>query len=493
MFLKLPLARAAAKGHMEETAGASPVSSDTSSAPASGTAASSTAHPADASTSAGSGANEAAASTQTGAATAPDTAADLDEAALDAQLERAIREAPEDDEEEADPEAETPTPEPKGEEKTEDTPEPEDAPEADADPLAEFEADKIPTREEIDAKHARAPKAIREEFAETAERLAAREEAVSRIGGDEGLKVAEAIAPHLFTAEPTAENATGMFEALVDTNPALVAQMGSEFINAALNDEKTGPAFADRLLEGEFGEGYTRKVINELIALDKEGLIDRESLREDLGTGREPTARERDLQTQLEAAQAQVKQLSGDNQDATRKAEQSLQSTLRSSISDVVMAKVNPIAEKVGWVGEGMLSRLGALASAELNQQIEQTPEYAAVQALVEGGQAFRDGKPTTMMRVKLDAIGRRSEAMFLKTVRELKPLLDSLAGKKSPATKPPTPGTSRSGDEQQQAPPPPRAPEQPKRTLSLKEQEAALDRQFDSARRDAHTASSRR
>jgi hypothetical protein len=399
---------------------------------------------------------EAAASTETGATAAPSSLDDIwKDFSSRAEQEQAAPEAPADA-------ITTPAPatEPKPEEQTVGEGKPaDDADEvkAEDDPLADDA--KIPTRDEINEQFPRAPKPIRELAAELAEKAAASEAKLAKLGGDEGLEVAAGIIPHLFTTQVTPESVNGMFEALVDTNPQLVAAMGEAFVNEALNDERTGAAFGDRLLQSEFGEGYTADRLRELVELDRQGLIDVESLREDLGTGREPTARERELEAKLDAATKQVKELTGGREDATRREEQRLAQTVKQAVSRAVMAKVLPIADKIGWVEKegnkgphaGLLARLGKLAVAEMNAGIEQTPEWDAIQQLVSEGTAFRDEQPTRLMRVQLSAIAARGRANFKATARELKPLISLLAGQNAPPPSddpppPPTPG--RSGDD---------------------------------------------
>ena len=460
-------------------ASTSTVSSDASPAPAPDTAAASAPPAADASAQAPAAqqGTETAASTETGAPAAPASLDDIfnDFKSKSAQ-ETATPEAPE-------PEAPAPKAETDEEEQPDDaaSDEPEaPAPKADDDPLADEAG--IPTRDEINEAHKRAPKAIRDLAADLAERAAEAEGKLAKLGGDEGAQVAEAIIPHLFSAEVTPENADAMFDALVEANAPLVATMGESFINAALNDERTGPAFADRLLEGEFGEGYTAEQIRELVELHREGLIDVEGLRDDIGTGREPTARERDLEAKLEAANKKVTELTGGNEDATRKEARRLEQTVRKSVGEAVMAKVQPLAERIGWVERGgntgplagTLARLGSLAAAEMNAQIEQTPEWDAIQQLVADGNAFRDGEPTRLMRVKLEAIQRRAEAMFKKTARELRPLISAAAGR--PDHTPTPTGRSSSGGDAGEGPSPDAAPKKPR---TLEEINADFDRRM--------------
>ncbi len=127
------------------------------------------------------------------------------------------------------------------------------------------------------------------------------------------------------------------------------------------------------------------------------------------------------------------------------------------------MAEVLPIADNIGWVKRegdtgphaGILARLGDLVTKELNADLERTPEWDAIQQLVEEGAAFdRDGRPTRRMRVQVEAAKRRGVAMFKKSARELRPVISLLAGQNAQPTEDPPqpPPQGRSGDEKGQA-----------------------------------------
>ncbi len=290
-----------------------------------------------------------------------------------------------------------------------------------------------------------------------AERAAKATAEIEALGGEEGVEVGKLIVPHVLSGKADDETCNAIFDGIAEANPQALARMGQMFVTTALEDERTGAAFADQLLQEEYGEGYTAEKIARLVELDKAGLIDADALSEDLGAVRQPTARERELEAQVKERDARLKELSGDKDAQVRKEAERLQTTVRASISQAVMARVTPIADSIGWQGEGLLARLGALAAAEMNAEIERSPEFDAITELAESGRAFdRDGKPTRLMRVKLEAIGRRGEAMFLKTARELKPVVQLLAEQqKKPTTrKPAADKNGRSSD------PPPRREE---------------------------------
>jgi hypothetical protein len=377
---------------------------------------------------------------------------------------------------------EEPAPEPEP-----DPAEQEAAPAGGDDPLAEFDAPKIPTREEINAQNPRAPKAIRDLAGDLAEKLTAREEDYAAIGGDEGAPIAKAIMPHVLAAQPTPEAVDAVFNALTEANTPLVREMAGTLINVALNDPQTGEEFGNQLLEGEFGKGYNAEVVGKLVEAHKAGLIDLENLEEDQEFGRTPTTRERQLEEKLaaekqraEAAEKRLKGSEGERTEATRRAEQQLNDTVDDFITEQAMDEVLPIATKLGWVAgdgdEGPLAAAkvlhGKMVTAYIEAEVKSSPEYATIQALKEAGNAFRGGRPTLQMRQAVASLRTRAKATMMQAGRTLAPTYAKSFTKSPTAKQPPTAVT---GANAQNDPPPQRAAG-PKTTASPKSTDEVLE-----------------
>jgi hypothetical protein len=363
--------------------------------------------PAAASSDSANAGTEAVASTETGAKSAQSTEAGLDQLWADTRpkVPKADTEAVKTPEPEKPKEAK-PEEKPVEEEKTDEGED--DEAQAEDDPLAEV---KLPTRDELKAKHPRAPKALLEEAGGYVERLAAREEQIADIGGDEGLAVAKAVNAHLLSGKVTPEAAEGVFDALADVDGGrFVSQMGQHFIDTAIADDtiaqvpiiedgkvvgyrpdpqgrKVGEVFADALLQREYdderGQGYGRGKIASLVEFDKthsaylkehgpdrlaslikadqDGLLDWDEINDAQGTERTPTNRERQLETQLADEKAgklklqdEVKQLRGSSESVAAKAQAKLQQDVAREASSIVMQRVLPVATKLGMaVAEG--------------------------------------------------------------------------------------------------------------------------------------------
>jgi len=436
-----------------------------------------------------------AASTEEGTQNAPDNSIEALDARLDEQLKEAKGGKPQaekpakataadepdessDDENQTDDDLEAKT-----DDDDDEREKPETAPEVDDDPLAEFEEPKIPTREEINERWKRTPKELREEYAATAEKLSEVQTAISELGGDEGLQVAQSIIKPLLSAEVNKQTAHTIFEGMVSANPAAVAQMSQLFVQTAIDDEQTGAAFADRLLESEFGDGYTADRLRELVALDAQGLIDVETLRGDLGAVRQPTAHERDLETKLRERDETIEQLTGEKQDATSKTEKTLDDHLDRYVTSEAMKVVTPIALKVGWVaGEGEEGEIaeskilhGEMVSAWLDQKVKASPHYEAIQALRAQGNAFKNGEPSVQMRVAMNRLREFTRATFMRAVRTQQgnAYVKAFTGKKTPAPD----STGRSSNDTAA---PPRAQPRVEKKETPDEKIARLDQQLE-------------
>lgn len=429
---------------------------------------------------------ESAASSETGApAEAPRT--------LEALRERFREQASQAEAPEPQPDQQ-PEPE-KVEEPKPEVEEEEAAPQAEEDPLAEFEQ-AIPTREQINADHQRAPKAIRELAGDLAEKLTAREAERAELGGDEGVTVARAILPHLLSGDTSAETVNGFMNALTETNLPLAREIGQQFVNLALDDERTGKEFGNQLLEGQFGEGYNAEMLEKLVGAHRAGLVDLDAVQEDEGFGRTPTTRERELQEKLDAAERQVREFQGNRDDTARREEQRLSDAVDDFVSAQAMEEVLPIVTKLGWVpregeeaGEA-LKLHGSMFTAYLEMEIKRSPEYDRIKALKEAGNAFRDGKPTTQLRVAIQGLRNKAKAITSKAGRTLAPTYAKSFTSTAHTAQPPT---AKSGDAAPTAPPPAAAPPAQPQARSYDEQLEEVRARFRANRQAAETTVGRR
>jgi hypothetical protein len=266
------------------------------------------------------------------------------------------------------------------------------------------------------------------------------------------------------------------------------------FVEHALDDKETGAAFADRLFQSEYGEDYGKERIDELVELDRQGLIDVEGAREDLGAVRQPTARERELQSKLDERDETIKQLTGESKDATSQTEKTLNDQLDRFVTSEAMKVVTPIVQKVGWVAaegeEGAVAESkilhGEMVSAWIDLKVKQSPHYEAIQLLREQGNAFRGGEPTRQMRVAMDRLRDFSKATILRAVRtqQSMPYAKAFTGKQTPA--PAKNGRSSNDTTARLVDAPPRAQTPAPKRLSAEEEIELLDRQYDAKVRDS-------
>jgi hypothetical protein len=360
------------------------------------------------------------------------------------------------------------------------------------DPLAEFER-RPPTREEIDTRFARVSTAARDEIFKWADEATKLGETVRSLGGEHGLSVAASILPHVLDPNPTPEKVNALMTGLVSENPRLVAGMGQELINAALNDETHGEVFASRLLTEEFGAGYDLDRIRHLVEFDKANLINFDELKEDFTLARQTKSPE------VEALEKKVAALEGGKEEEQQRiaaqasqAKKDYSDKVDAHSKSTVNEAVAPIWKKMGWMptdGEDpgvakALTRFNGMVNRVLDLEIRQSPEWANIEALKEQGRAFdKDNNPTSQYKAQLENLKVRAQGIVVEAARDLQPVF--AAGFKStrrarlapPGSErdPQRPLDSPSGDNQ--------IPSQ--RRSSVDDQLAEMDRRFDTRLKD--------
>lgn len=364
------------------------------------------------------------------------------------------------------------------------------------DPLAEFEQKPL-TPEQINELWPRTPTAIREKFAAAEQQRATLLEERAELGGDAGVEFSKSVNAIVFKAEVGEEDAEAFMNHLSGASLPLVIQTGQHFINTALNDEQHGPAFGDKLLQGEFGEGYTAERIRELVELDRNGLLD--DVRANMQFARTPTETERALREENAALKAQLSgsdKTAGKDATATTNASTEASAAVDELVTGRAMDVVLPIARKIGWAardGEEATEEQtlrGEMLTAWLNQRMQASPEFREIQQLKARGDALREGLPSPALQTKLDRIEARAKALFLEAARKL-----NASRTPAPAK---TPNAPKGGDAapKTDTPPPPvqePKPRQGEKPMTTRERLDALHRKYAGAAADAEVSVGRR
>jgi hypothetical protein len=237
------------------------------------------------------------------------------------------------------------------------------------------------------------------------------------------------------------------------------------------------------------------------VSYEEAGLIDHELLAEQLDLGSGKTEREKALEARLSAIEGDKKK---ESQVAEQKAEAQVQQRVSHAtgfVSKHVMGSLIPVAEHYGWTAtkEELASEkpevketaefkvaLGELITPWMEQYRKNLPEWDALEHLAKEGLAFnQDGKATAIFKKNLDNMNGKVLAAFKAKVRVMnKTLGKSLGNTRAAQLKA---KTTRSGAATTQEIPAVRQPTNG--SLSVKDREAELDRQYDKAMRETRAS----
>ena len=303
--------------------------------------------------------------------------------------------------------------------------------EVDEDPLAEFE-DRPLTRADIDRMLPRVSREARDllEKSETAraQYLSERME----LGGDPGIAFAKAVVPHLYNPAPDKTTADAVLDQLTEANLPLVQEMGNRLIELSLSDERTAEGFGNKLALDHFGEGYDLARLEELVEWHKRGLMDEDAFKKAYEQVNKPSARETQLEQQLAAVNKKLEELGGKVDSGENAQQERAREQAESYVSERILKKITPIAEKLGWMPkEGDPPQLAKAKqvfaeafSYMMDKRSLQTPERKMIDHLIKQGSAMSaDGKPGKLLDIQLFNVENKALADFIEMSRALQPM----------------------------------------------------------------------
>lgn len=351
------------------------------------------------------------------------------------------------DKEEVEPEPEPSQPE-KVEAKTEE-------PEAVAEPTEDDLVERTEPRSADDFKKLfpRSEPKAREELARIETANYALQKELGDVGGTEGLEIAKAVMPALLSANPTNEDADTVFQNVTETNPELMKAMSWNILTHSLKEQALDPASqrpismvtGDAIIKEFLNDNYDVEKIEQLIAFDEAGLLDKEELAKELESFTGKSKRELELESRLKAVEDKDKQAEADlNTKAEARVAQHVEKTEKYVVSGA-MSQIVPIAEQYGWTAtkEELASTDPAVkANAEfkvafgefltpwLDQFVKSHVKWAGVQSLGKGEQAFnQDGNPTILLKKNGQEVINAAIAAFKGKVRVMNTAFAKAAG----------------------------------------------------------------
>lgn len=201
----------------------------------------------------------------------------------------------------------------------------------------------IPPDEVIDK--LRIPKEERAKLKEVTRIARESSQKLEEFGGEFAVNTFKPFAEIITKAQASEDELEKVFETLAEANSTVAGQVGFKFVRAALDDDR----IASAALVSRFGENATIDNIKTLLALDKEGLIEKDT--EYLGF--EPT-RVQELQTEIAQLKAQLENRTEPAEDKRgARAVEDFETDFHSEIP----SKLKPVFEKAGWDADGALAK----------------------------------------------------------------------------------------------------------------------------------------
>lgn len=232
----------------------------------------------------------------------------------------------------------------------------------------------IPQPEQIDK--LRIPKEERERLKRVAAIAETSSQALEELGGEIGVKAFTPYAKLLTKASATDEELAEVAHALDEANPHVTAQLATAFSQFMLSHEQ----FADPLLKNILGENASLQNIRALLALDKEGLVDKD----DSWLGGEPSK-----VFELQRENAELKsQLQAKNipEPLVSRATQEFESDFGGEVPQALKATF----DKVGW---DETSDLRKIVTELLISRLKDDPRYKDTKEFLQNTGLYRNGE----------------------------------------------------------------------------------------------------
>jgi hypothetical protein len=295
-------------------------------------------------------------------------------------------------------------------------------PEAEVDPL-EGLVQRIPTQEEIEKKFNRVPKDARAEIARVAGIAEQAQKTINELGGDFAIDAVKPLAQLVTKASATDEQLGGALTAIITANPAIGMQLAQGITLSMFADEK----LINPILTSALGENATLANIQNLLTLEKSGLIDKEFLNGEFST-EYPNSNLYQTQTskiqELESKVTELTQALSDPSKAQSFAPQhtrlvdEFDSKFRSEVSNVCQ----PVFERLKWDANSQLAQLvvnTVQTALKGDDRYIQTEQFLRTNGMNEG-----------LVNANLNVLKNMAQAQIIEKVRGVQSDLRSLSEK---------------------------------------------------------------
>lgn len=274
--------------------------------------------------------------------------------------------------------------------------------------------DDIPTADAINKKFERVPKDARAEMVKYADEWRANRDALNEIGGKDGLEVLKPIVNVIQSPDAHADHIRDAWATMLKTNKESAYRMIVTGGAEVLFNKGTTPiaqemaSYGDELLSARFGEGVSAEHIENLLLLEKGGLINVAEDMEVLQLEGKDSSLFQKMQEANEELKAQIEQLkNGSTQPAAPNYSAEFDTELSAKVAD----EIKGITERIGWKQD---SPAYEFVMKALLSELKNDPEYRDVTAFL-AQSPFKDasGKIPFPIATKLGTLTRKAQARF--------------------------------------------------------------------------------
>lgn len=233
----------------------------------------------------------------------------------------------------------------------------------------------IPADEVIDK--LRIPKDERERLKKVAELARSSSAVIEELGGNEIVDTLKPLGKVLTKSGVSTEESAQTIEALMTANPVVTTKMLYDTSVQMMQLE----SFATPILTAAFGENATFENVRTLLALDKEGLVDKEYDIDPTETS-ELKSKIAELEKKLQAKDAEAN-------PPSKAAEQAVKE-LENDFYAEIPKKVAPLFERLGWDAD---SPMAQILIENLQFKLKADPKYLDTEQFLKQVGVYRNGE----------------------------------------------------------------------------------------------------
>jgi hypothetical protein len=296
-------------------------------------------------------------------------------------------------------------------------------PETDTDPLDGL-VQRIPTQEEIEKKFNRVPKDARAEIARVAGLAETATKKLDELGGDFAVEAIKPLAQLVTKASATDEQLGGALSSIIQANPAIGMQLAQGMTISMFSDEK----LINPILTSILGENATLANIQNLLTLEKSGMIDKEFLNTEFSTEYPNSNLYQKQTSEIEQLKSQVTELTQALSDPSKA--QTFQQPQHTRLVDEFDSQVR---SEIGNVSQPVFERLKWDSNSQLAQLVISTVQTALKNddRYVQTEQFLRNnGMNKGLVDANLNVLKNMAQARIIDTVRAVNADLRTLSEK---------------------------------------------------------------